>query len=203
MTCSMPVYFVRAGNDGPVKIGWSTSISSRIRALQTAHYLEIIPLREIDCDIRGERIFHNYFYNKRIRGEWFEYDEIMLTITLEEAEKHAGTPALRILNSLKDRLKLSHSNNGMETDKKSGVVTISEDELLSECEAISELSSQEELETIINRIASFATIPIVEIRALRVLSRKAGIPIDRLRDSVREMRLSIPKPSSSRVRQVT
>ena len=34
----MPVYIIRAGDDGPVKIGWADNAEARRRQLQTGHH---------------------------------------------------------------------------------------------------------------------------------------------------------------------
>jgi DNA-binding XRE family transcriptional regulator len=74
------VYFVRAGKDGPVKIGWSKDGAVRIKALQTAHHMRLELIRQLDGTIELEHRFHSYFASKRIRGEWFEFDDEMLTV---------------------------------------------------------------------------------------------------------------------------
>jgi len=32
------VYFIQRGEDGPIKIGWSNSVRTRLATLQTAHH---------------------------------------------------------------------------------------------------------------------------------------------------------------------
>lgn len=73
------VYFIQAGNSGPVKIGRSDDVRKRLAALQTAHY-EKLHLRLV-CRInasenagdfgRTERALHTIFSQHHIRGEWF------------------------------------------------------------------------------------------------------------------------------------
>ena len=66
------IYFMRAGNDGPIKIGHSGNPESRRKNLQTAHYheLEIIGVMPDDADVEGR--LKKQFAAHRIRGEWFE-----------------------------------------------------------------------------------------------------------------------------------
>lgn len=74
----MPVYFIRAGEDGPVKIGKSVDAESRLRALQTSHYETLILMRVVKGDCLVESWYHKKYEDKRIRGEWFSFDESML-----------------------------------------------------------------------------------------------------------------------------
>ena len=73
------VYFIQAGNDGPVKIGFTSDVEKRRVQLQIGcpHPLKVI--REVDGDLAVERAFHDRFRSRRIRGEWFQFDAAMLT----------------------------------------------------------------------------------------------------------------------------
>jgi len=67
------VYFLRCGETGPVKIGWSGSMTlSRIRSLQTAHYEDLTVIGYIVGGRSVEGAWHKRFRLFRIRGEWFE-----------------------------------------------------------------------------------------------------------------------------------
>lgn len=74
----MSVYFIQAA-DGYVKIGRANDVDFRLRALQTAHAKELTLLRSIDGDAVEEWECHYVFRDARIRGEWFEFREEMLT----------------------------------------------------------------------------------------------------------------------------
>ena len=76
----MPVYFIRAGKDGPVKIGVAADIPERIKALQTAHFEELALIREIPGDFEDEVWLHARFADQAIRGEWFQFSAEMLTV---------------------------------------------------------------------------------------------------------------------------
>lgn len=80
----MTVYFVRCGEDGPVKIGFSKNPPSRIRDLQLSnpHNLFLIHLIE-NASKKDEQDIHKKFRHLRIRGEWFYFDEEMLTYFAE------------------------------------------------------------------------------------------------------------------------
>ena len=46
----MPVYFIQAGEDGPIKIGYAANVQRRIAALRTACPTELRELGYIDGD---------------------------------------------------------------------------------------------------------------------------------------------------------
>jgi len=71
------VYFVRAGTDGPIKIGATTDVGRRLRALQTSNPAEltviaVIPPAGEECGFELEQRIHGMFTAERIRGEWFQ-----------------------------------------------------------------------------------------------------------------------------------
>lgn len=87
------VYFLRAGEDGPVKIGWSTKLASRISGIQTGSPVKLLLLRTIECEPWVESWFHGQFLERRLVGEWFEFDDAMLTLT--PPQEKPGTVCFR------------------------------------------------------------------------------------------------------------
>lgn len=79
----MPVYFIRAGMSGPVKIGVADDVSERVAALQTAHYERLTIIRTVAGGPETERAFHDRYSRQRIRGEWFQYSDDMLAAAPE------------------------------------------------------------------------------------------------------------------------
>lgn len=75
----MPTYIIRAGDIGPVKIGWADDVPSRLRSLQTGNHETLHVLREVDTWWQSEREFHRRFTSHRLRGEWFTFHPEMLT----------------------------------------------------------------------------------------------------------------------------
>lgn len=69
------IYFVQAAKLG-VKIGFTTNLESRMKSLQTAspHLLELISFIGA-VDSLEEFKAHEFFKEKKIRGEWFNIDE--------------------------------------------------------------------------------------------------------------------------------
>ena len=75
----MPVYFVQAGEGGPVKIGCSDEHKKRLRRLQSLNHAELKIIRVVEGDRETERWFHKQFVKNHIRGEWFAFSEEMLS----------------------------------------------------------------------------------------------------------------------------
>lgn len=67
------IYFVQAGVNGPVKIGYAKDVAARVTALSTAHYEELRILAVVTGNRYDEKAFHDKLENARMRGEWFEW----------------------------------------------------------------------------------------------------------------------------------
>ena len=76
----MPVYFIRSGDTGPVKIGWTDDVEKRRRALQTAHPYPLQVVRTINCRRGTERWLQKRYEAVQLVGEWFVFDAEMLSI---------------------------------------------------------------------------------------------------------------------------
>jgi len=73
------VYFIKNGVSGnKVKIGSAIDIDKRILSYQTAFHEKIFVLGYIKSDnyIFLENELHKTFSDKRIKGEWFEFDDL-------------------------------------------------------------------------------------------------------------------------------
>lgn len=81
------VYFIQAGTDGPVKIGFSQNFEVRFNALKRQNHNELTVLRTIPGDRLSEERFLFYFAHLRIRGDWFSYHPAMLTLTVDQIER--------------------------------------------------------------------------------------------------------------------
>ena len=77
----MPVYIIRAGKTGPVKIGYSDMVDARMAAMQVIHYQELYLLRTINESPWAEQWFHREFAGLHIRREWFNYHPDMLLVS--------------------------------------------------------------------------------------------------------------------------
>jgi hypothetical protein len=80
------VYFVQAGTDGPVKIGFTTSPSLRLSAIQigSAKRLRLV------CAVPGgrclEMALHKAFAGAQMSGEWFKPTPKLVAMMAELAE---------------------------------------------------------------------------------------------------------------------
>jgi hypothetical protein len=79
----MPVYFIQAGDGGPIKIGHATNVRRRVAALRTACPAEILALGYIDGDEKDEQALHRQFNGDRVRGEWFRSSSALLAVVAE------------------------------------------------------------------------------------------------------------------------
>jgi len=74
------IYFLRAGDDGPVKIGTAIDPEKRKKGFRTASYTKLSFIRLIDGGRKEEVLLYRYFRHLHIQGEWFSYDDEMLVI---------------------------------------------------------------------------------------------------------------------------
>lgn len=77
----MPVYFIRMGEDGPVKIGYTNNTAQR----RMAHYRTMLPYEpmllgiiETDHPRMMERLWHRRFRHLRLRNEWYRPEPELL-----------------------------------------------------------------------------------------------------------------------------
>lgn len=69
----MTVYFIRVGEEGPVKIGHAADVTARLGSLQVGHHERLYLLRALDGGAEIESWFHKQFAADHIRGEWYNY----------------------------------------------------------------------------------------------------------------------------------
>jgi hypothetical protein len=77
------VYAIRRGTDGPIKIGVTTNLASRLATLQTATPEPLNVVALIPGGTEVERMIHLYLREHRIRGEWFAPSEHVLRVVRE------------------------------------------------------------------------------------------------------------------------
>lgn len=71
------IYFVQAGQRGPVKIGFVEGFAvlpNRIRMLQTGNPIKLALLTTMHGGLDRERELHEQFAASRLAGEWFAFD---------------------------------------------------------------------------------------------------------------------------------
>ncbi len=67
----MEVYFLRECGLGCIKIGVSTNVTLRIRALSNNMPQELVLLATMAGGYEVEAVLHGHFAHARVRGEWF------------------------------------------------------------------------------------------------------------------------------------
>jgi hypothetical protein len=115
------VYFLQAGEGGPVKIGFTKSLEARIRELQTGCPYELRVLATIAGKSRLERRYHYHLWQHRLRAEWFNPSEAVLHAAARAAAGEVVAPPFepRPVRETK-----SLPSNGCCTPKKGGSVCI-------------------------------------------------------------------------------
>lgn len=66
------VYFIQAGDGGPIKIGVARNVRQRLRLLQVGNAHRLTLLGVHPGGVNQERRLHRLFGDARISGEWFE-----------------------------------------------------------------------------------------------------------------------------------
>jgi hypothetical protein len=74
----MAVYMIRAGVDGPVKIGFAVDPTRRVDGLQTGQPEKLTIIRVMEGCRKFEAALHRHFAHLRTRGEWFTHSDEML-----------------------------------------------------------------------------------------------------------------------------
>lgn len=65
------VYFI-GGDEGPIKIGWSSNVEGRLKGLQTSHAAPLKVYAFKKGRLAHEAWYHKRFAAHRLHGEWFE-----------------------------------------------------------------------------------------------------------------------------------
>lgn len=76
------VYFIRAGK-GPIKIGRSVNVGSRIATMQTGNAEELRVVARMPGGAAIESMLHARFAAARMRGEWFQPTPDLLALVAE------------------------------------------------------------------------------------------------------------------------
>ncbi len=65
------VYFIQAGDGGPVKIGIAVDPARRCKDMQTGHYAKLAVVGTCPGGLAQEQAYHRQFAEHRLHGEWF------------------------------------------------------------------------------------------------------------------------------------
>lgn len=83
-------YFVRRGNDGPIKIGRAKSIAKRVSQLLVSSPDPLVLLAVVPQE-DAESIMHDRFATDRLRGEWFAASNALLAFIAETQASNIAT----------------------------------------------------------------------------------------------------------------
>jgi len=109
----MTVYFIQAGEDGPIKIGFtrSKSVEKRLSDLQHGNAETLVVLASIEGSLIDEKNLHIKFSQFHIRGEWFEpsYELLAHISDLELSESFGGSVAQKknVISSWRNKNQLT------------------------------------------------------------------------------------------------
>ena len=80
------IYFIQSGESGPVKIGKADDPVSRLSSLQVGSpdQLHIRAVLDVHDSVEGH--LHSVLGNCRIRGEWFDTNELIVNIAMATAQ---------------------------------------------------------------------------------------------------------------------
>lgn len=81
------VYFARAGDSGPIKIGWSKNPRRRIADLQTGASGRLKLLAVLCADRSLEELLHVLIEDRRIAGEWFDQFAVSMILRCPSIKK--------------------------------------------------------------------------------------------------------------------
>lgn len=87
------VYFVQAGDDGPVKIGLAKEPLRRVSSLQTGSPVPLRLRHVVPGDHALERALHRRFAEARVAGEWFGDDWTAIILTYGGGVERAAIDA--------------------------------------------------------------------------------------------------------------
>ena len=68
------IYFIQAGDNGAVKIGFAKDVKKRFRELQTGNHETLKLLKEIAGEEELEQEIHSLVKQFHVRGEWYSPD---------------------------------------------------------------------------------------------------------------------------------
>lgn len=85
------IYLIQCGEDGPIKIGYASSVDRRVRYLQTGSPHKLVVLHSFEGDKNVERALHRCFKEHRLTGEWFAPAPAILAL------KEMSLPAINLL----------------------------------------------------------------------------------------------------------
>lgn len=87
----MPIYFIQAGEGGPIKIGYSANPAARLVKVQADNPAECVLLGQVLGEKADEARLHNMLARHRLRGEWFAPSPAVLSMVPKETRVQPAT----------------------------------------------------------------------------------------------------------------
>ncbi len=84
------VYFIQQGENGPIKIGYSSNPAKRLQTLSTASPYPLRILKVVAGGKTLEQEFHARFMSCQLEGEWFAPDDTLLDFIAGLDENHTA-----------------------------------------------------------------------------------------------------------------
>lgn len=87
------LYFIQAGDDGPIKIGIAVHPKTRLKELQTGNPHKLRLLGVVAGGVKFEQQLHWELRAHRMHGEWFENCDEVLAVLKRETDAMLHGPA--------------------------------------------------------------------------------------------------------------
>jgi len=95
----MSIYFYHLPKQNLVKIGCSSNVNKRLNQLSTGCTEQGVLLRVIEgFGFKAEKWLHEHFKALKVKGEWFNYSEEMLSIEIPDGCLDTIIPLLHTQN---------------------------------------------------------------------------------------------------------
>ena len=90
------IYFLQSGG-GPIKIGFAVNIQARIDTLQLGNPEKLKLLKTVEGSVSGEKEIHRRFSKDKIRGEWFNPTDELLSFIAKIGSSYTSIKEKRYL----------------------------------------------------------------------------------------------------------
>jgi len=156
---------IRAGENGPVKIGHSVNPIERLSNLQMGHYETLRIIRLFEGGAEEEAALHVRFADLHLKGEWHSFSRVMMgdlgLIEMPIAEDDREATPLPIFEALLDEVEVFLIVHGMRTTA-FGIAAVNDGKFVSRLRAGMNMTA--------------ATI--AKVRSFMGHSRIAPVPLD-------------------------
>jgi hypothetical protein len=88
--CAPRIYFIQAGEAGPIKIGIAKNVAARRTAHQTSNHEQLHVRADIPGTIVTEAYLHHFYAREHRRGEWFDPSPRLLAFIEQIGGRHGS-----------------------------------------------------------------------------------------------------------------